>query len=66
MSEPTTETIAKAARVLLVDANKELRTILAAHDLMEEWGVDTMLAALLEATTRVRGARRRQGYDHQD
>ena len=51
---------------MLADAAKELRTILAAYWLMREWSVDTMTAALIEATARVRGARRRQGYDDPD
>ena len=50
----------------LADAEKEVRTILAAYWLMREWSVDTMTAALIEATARVRGARERAGYDDPD
>ena len=65
MTKPVT--VAEEAREpMLADANEELRTILAAWWLMREWGVDTITAALIEATARVRGARERAGYDHQD
>ena len=67
MSELTTKTVAEEApKPTLADAAKELRTILAAYGLMREWSVDTMTAALIEATARVRGARERAGYERPD
>ena len=64
MSEQTTKTVARADREpMLADASEELRTILAAYWLMREWSVDTITAALIEAAARVRGARRRAGYE---
>ena len=52
---------------MLADAEEELRIIEAAVRLMAEWGVETNIeAAASLARARVRGARERQGYDHQD
>ena len=54
----------EAPKPMLADAEKELRTILAAVRLMAEWGVETNIeAAASLARARVRGARRRQGYE---
>ena len=63
----TAEAVDRADREpTLAGANEDLRKIVAAGLLMQEWGVDTIEGAASLAGTRVRGARRRQGYDHQD
>ena len=67
MSELTTKTVAEEApKPALADAAKELRTIVAAGWLMDGWGVVRIKDALDVARARLRGARRRQGYDDPD
>ena len=64
MSELTTKTVAEEApKPTLADANEEVRTLLAAKRLMDEWGLFEINRAVVIAHDRVRGARRRQGYD---
>ena len=62
---PSARQLAAARRAkdepTLAEANEDLRTILAAERLMEEWGVDTIEDAIITAQARVRGARRRSG-----
>ena len=67
---PSRRALATARRVrdepTLADANEELRAIRAAARLMNAWDVTTIAMALRVAGIRVRGARRRQSYDHKD
>ncbi len=52
-----------AAEPTLAEADKDVRTLLAAIRMMGEWGLVTIGDALELAQARVRGARRRAGYD---
>ncbi len=51
------------AEPTLADAGDEMRQVLGAVRLMGEWGVTTIEDAIITARDRVRGARRRAGYD---
>ena len=50
----------------LADAEQDLRKLEAALWLMDRWDLGKIKHAIALARNRVRGARRRQGYDHKD
>ena len=67
MSELTTKPVARADREpTLADATEDYRKLRVALWVMEDLGCSTLGGAIEKARARVRGARRRQSYDHKD